>query len=173
LNSTRSTDFITPKSKASCTIRDAALSLAADAPFARALINSGRLSQPTVYASQLSTPDLDEFAGTARLGGPLPDAPLVRTDGRPAWLLDLLEPRFTLVHCGSEPPCALPAHVACLRIGHDAYDVEGLFAQRYDARPGSSWLVRPDQHLAARFRDVDAAALARAVHRALGWELKT
>lgn len=172
LNSTRSTDFITPKSSASRTIRDAALSLAADAAFARALINSGRLSQPTVYATPLSTPDRDEFGGAARLGGPLPDAPLVSADGRPTWLLDLLGPRFTLIHCGSEPPCALPAHVACLRIGHDAYDVEGVFEQRYDARPGSSWLVRPDQHLAARFRDVDVAALTGALRRALGWELE-
>ena len=61
---------------------------------------------------------------------------------------------------------------SCLRIGHDAHDVEGVFAQRYDARPGTSWLVRPDQHLAARFRDVDAAALAGALRRSLGWELK-
>ncbi|MGD9508125.1 MAG: FAD-dependent oxidoreductase [Geminicoccaceae bacterium] len=172
LNSTRSTDFITPKSTASRTIRDAALSLAAEAPFARALINSGRLSQPTIYATGLSTPDSDEFGGTARLGGPLPDAPLVSAGGRPTWLLDLLEPRFTLIHCGSAPPCALPANVACLRIGHDAYDVESVFEQRYDARPGSSWLVRPDQHLVARFRDVDAAALAGALRRALGWDMQ-
>lgn len=171
LNSTRSTDFITPKSNASRTIRDAALSLAAEAPFARALINSGRLSQPATYATQLSTPDEDEFAGAARLGAPMLDAPLVGIDGRSTWLLELLEPRFTLVHCGSAPPCTLPAHVGCLCIGRDAHEVGGVFGQRYDARPGSSWLVRPDQHLAARFRHVGAAPLARAMRRALGWEL--
>ena len=77
LNSTRSTDFITPKSRVSRTIRDAALSLTAEVPFARPLINSGRLSTPTVYAdTPLSTPDTDRFGGTARLGAPLPDAPL-------------------------------------------------------------------------------------------------
>jgi 3-(3-hydroxy-phenyl)propionate hydroxylase len=171
LNSTRSTDFITPKSSASRTIRDAVLSLAAEVPFARVLVNSGRLSQPATYTTELSTPDEDGFAGAARLGGPLPDAPLVRGDGRPTWLLDLLEPRFSLIHYGSEPPCALPTDVACLCIGGDAYDVEGVFAQRYDARPGSSWLVRPDQHLAARFRNVGVASLADAVRRASGWEL--
>ena len=94
LNSTRSTDFITPKSRASRTIRDAALSLAAETPFARTLVNSGRLSTPTVYDTPLSTPDTEPFGGTARLGGPLPDAPLRRADGSQAWLLDLLGRRL-------------------------------------------------------------------------------
>jgi 3-(3-hydroxy-phenyl)propionate hydroxylase len=172
LNSSRSTDFITPKSRMSRTLRDAALSLTAEAPFARTLVNSGRLSTPTVYAdTPLSTPDTERFGGTARLGTPLPDAPLVLPDGRPAWLLNLLGPRFTLIYCGDEQPCALPAHVTLLRIGRDALDATGLFQQRYDARPGSAWLVRPDQHLCARFRSIETSALKAAVGRALGWEL--
>jgi 3-(3-hydroxy-phenyl)propionate hydroxylase len=44
LNSTRSTDFITPKSAVSKLFRDAVLQLAKDQPFARKLVNSGRLS---------------------------------------------------------------------------------------------------------------------------------
>jgi 3-(3-hydroxy-phenyl)propionate hydroxylase len=172
LNSTRSTDFITPKSRVSRTIRDAALSLTAEVPFARPLINSGRLSTPTVYAgTPLSTPDTDRFGGTARLGAPLPDAPLRRDDGSEAWLLNLLGPRFTLIYCGDELPCALPAHVRLLRIGRDLIDEAGLFQQRYDAQAGSAYLVRPDQHLCARFRRVEAQSLKAAVERALGWEL--
>jgi 3-(3-hydroxy-phenyl)propionate hydroxylase len=46
LNSTRSTDFITPKSKTSLTFRNAVLNLAREHAFARALVNSGRLSVP-------------------------------------------------------------------------------------------------------------------------------
>jgi 3-(3-hydroxy-phenyl)propionate hydroxylase len=169
--STRSTDFITPKSRASRTLRDAALSLAAEAPFARSLINSGRLSTPTVYETPLSTPDTEPFGGTARLGGPLPDAPLRRLDSSDAWLLNLLGPWFTLLYCGEELPCVLPAHVRPLRIGRDVQDEAGLFRQRYDARPGSAYLVRPDQHLCARFQTVTTQALTAAVDRALGWEL--
>jgi 3-(3-hydroxy-phenyl)propionate hydroxylase len=45
LNSTRSTDFITPKSRASRSFRNAILGLAKDHAFARALVNSGRLSR--------------------------------------------------------------------------------------------------------------------------------
>ena len=49
LNSTRSTDFITPKSAVSRTFRDATLQLAEKYPFARKLVNSGRLSLPHTY----------------------------------------------------------------------------------------------------------------------------
>ena len=60
LNSTRSTDFITPKSEASRAFRDATLELAKDCPFARRLVNSGRLSVPSTYRdSPLNTPDSD------------------------------------------------------------------------------------------------------------------
>ena len=60
LNSTRSTHFITPKSRASRMFRDATLQLAEHLPFARRLVNSGRLSTPTVLAvSSLNTPDGD------------------------------------------------------------------------------------------------------------------
>ena len=171
LNSTRSTDFITPKSRASRTIRDAALSLAAKTPFARSLVNSGRLSTPATYATPLSTPDTDSFAGPVRLGAPVPDAPMVCTDGKPAWLLDQLGQHFTLLYCGTELPHGLPGSMRLVRIGHDVTDADGLFQQRYDAQPGSAWLVRPDQHLAARFRRLDHGALAAATRRALGWEL--
>ena len=172
LNSTRSTDFITPKSRASRTIRDAALSLTAEVPFARTLVNSGRLSTPTVYDTPLSTPDTEPFGGTARLARPLPDAPLRRADGSPAWLLDLLGPRFTLLYCGDELPCALPAHVALVRIGQRRSPTRGPVPAALRRRPGSAWLVRPDQHLCARFRRVEPQALEAAVERALGWGLR-
>jgi 3-(3-hydroxy-phenyl)propionate hydroxylase len=48
MNSTRSTDFITPKSSVSKTFRNAVLQLAGRHPFARKLINSGRLSVPSI-----------------------------------------------------------------------------------------------------------------------------
>ena len=72
-HSTRSTDFIAPHSAAERSLRDAVLALAPKAEFARRMINSGRLSVATVYDSALSTPDEAPFAGSARLGAPLPD----------------------------------------------------------------------------------------------------
>ena len=60
-HSTRSTDFIAPRSPAERTLRNAVLSLAPHADFARRMVNSGRLSVATVYDTPLSTPDEDVF----------------------------------------------------------------------------------------------------------------
>ena len=58
VNSTRSTDFITPKSATSRLFRDAVLDLSEGLPFARPLVNSGRLSVPCVHdGSPLNGPD--------------------------------------------------------------------------------------------------------------------
>ena len=79
LNTTRSTDFIAPKSAASRIFRDGVLALAETEPFARRLVNSGRLSVATCYdGSPLNGPD--GFAAgecpAARPGAAALDAPL-------------------------------------------------------------------------------------------------
>jgi 3-(3-hydroxy-phenyl)propionate hydroxylase len=55
-----------------------------------------------------------------------------------------------------------------LSVGRDLLDAEGLLAQRYDGRPGTVYLIRPDQHVAARWRAFDAAAVQAALARCLG-----
>jgi 3-(3-hydroxy-phenyl)propionate hydroxylase len=55
---------------------------------------------------------------------------------------------------------ARPAHGAL-------HDVEGLLARHYDAVPGTVYLVRPDQHVAARWREFDSGAVASALGRAI------
>ena len=58
LNTTRSTDFIAPKSAMSRILRDGVLALAETEPFARRLVNSGRLSVAACYdGSPLNSPD--------------------------------------------------------------------------------------------------------------------
>jgi hypothetical protein len=47
-------------------------------------------------------------------------------------------------------------------------DVQGLFAKRYDAQSGSAWLVRPDQHIAARWRRFELQAVEQALRVAMG-----
>jgi 3-(3-hydroxy-phenyl)propionate hydroxylase len=176
LHSTRAADFITPKGEISRLFRDAVLDLARDAPFARALVNSGRLSTPAVLrGSALNTPDGDDFAGALEPGAPAADAP-VAIGGAPGWLLDQLGPDFCLLCFGTVPP-ALPDGLRLLLV--DAVgtpppgailltDSEGLAAARYDARPGTAYLVRPDQHVAARWRRPDGDAVSRAMATALG-----
>jgi 3-(3-hydroxy-phenyl)propionate hydroxylase len=172
LNSTRSTDFITPKSRASRVLRDAVLALAEHEPFARRLVNSGRLSTPTPYrASALNTPDVEHFAGGMIPGAPCADAPIQR-EGRSGWLLDELYEGFTLLVFGVRPPvdavrCGDVA-ARVLAVGEDLADLEGLATQRYDATPGTVYLVRPDQYVAARWRAFDGARIEAALARAIG-----
>jgi 3-(3-hydroxy-phenyl)propionate hydroxylase len=184
MNSTRSTDFITPKSSASRTFRNAVLQLAGRHAFARKLVNSGRLSVPSVYTgSALNTPDADHFAGDMVPGAPLDDAP-VEIDGQPGWLLDQLGGRFQLLVYAERAAdvdasalaalaTAIPVEPVLLtarpggRPGLRAlHDIRGRFLERYDALPGSAWLVRPDQHVAARWRRFEPAAVRSALARA-------
>ena len=167
-NSTRSTDFITPKSEISRLFRDAVLELAREHAFARRIVNSGRLSVPaTLQGSPLNTPDADaDFAGTQVPGAVLLDAPLARA-GEPVWLLRELGPEFTLIVFGTAPAWASAlAHVQLLQIGGDVHDVQGLATERLDGRPGTAYLVRPDQHVCARWRAPDEAAVRAALARA-------
>jgi 3-(3-hydroxy-phenyl)propionate hydroxylase len=184
MNSTRSTDFITPKSAVSRTFRNAVLQLAGHHAFARKLVNSGRLSVPSVLTeSPLNTPDADAFAGDMVPGAPLDDAP-VEVDGEPAWLLDQLGGRFQLLVYAeraadldarplTELQTAIPVEPVLLTATPGArpgvrslHDVRGRFLERYDALPGSAWLVRPDQHVAARWRRLEAGAVHAALARA-------
>jgi 3-(3-hydroxy-phenyl)propionate hydroxylase len=49
------------------------------------------------------------------------------------------------------------------------HDFKGLLARRYDLGTGGGYLLRPDQHVAARWRVLDQARVLAAWHRALGW----
>ncbi len=162
LNSTRSTDFITPKSDTSTLFRDAVLELARDHEFARPLVNSGRLSQPTPYhESPLSTPDTDQFSAGPRPGHICIDAPITR-DGKDDWLLASLGDAFTLLHFGDKPP---QTDIATLKLPPD-----GLAAERYGASEGTSYLVRPDRIVAARWQQARAEDVQQACRRATGQE---
>jgi len=182
-HSTRATDFITPKNAISRTFRDAVLELARDHPFARRLVNSGRLSVPAVLdASPLNTPDRSgEFSGdpgTLVPGTAAADAPV--RSARGAWLLDCLGGPFALLAFGPAVDAAsaealAQASIPCVvvQVGGAALlpilaveDVGGLAASRYEAQEGTCYLVRPDQHVCARWRRFDLAEVQRAIARA-------
>ncbi len=169
-HSTRSTDFIAPRSAQELRFRDAVLSLARDAPFAKRMVNSGRLSAPTIYASSaLSTPDDASWAGDARLGAPAPDALLTDRESRPTWLLDALGGEPAVLHLPNGQASNPVPGLRILVIGDDLIDRKGHVAQRFDATPGSTYLIRPDQHLAARWRSFHPAVIETAWTRARGF----
>lgn len=167
-HSTRSTDFIAPKTAMERRLRNAILDLAAKTEFARGMVNSGRLSMPSIYHdTTLSTPDEKPFAGSARLGAPVPDCPLTTADGEAVWLLDALGPGFTVLHVAGAEPVPPMDGVSVMVVGRDYIDdVAGHFSKRFDATPGATYLIRPDQHLAARFRSFDAGKISAAMARA-------
>jgi 3-(3-hydroxy-phenyl)propionate hydroxylase len=190
LNSTRATDFITPKSDESRVFRDAVLRLSKDHPFARRLVNSGRLSTPaTLHGSSLNTPDEDAFGGAMVPGAPMTDAP-VTMQGRPTWLLSCAGDVFTAILFAGERGLDDAAVAAVRSLGTDAIPVrvlvattagavmapvdgidllvddDGVLAARLDARPGTCYLLRPDQHVCARWRTFDVHRVRAAVARA-------
>jgi 3-(3-hydroxy-phenyl)propionate hydroxylase len=174
LNSTRATDFITPKSAISRVFRDSALQLSKRYPFARTLVNSGRLSAPCRYEdSPLNTADDAPFTPLARPGSACPDAAVIR-DGRPGWLLESLRGGFVLLVAGIGVPDGVRgvADLMVLELGVDLTDAKGDLVRRYDLSEGGAYLVRPDQHVAARWRRLDTRAVERAKRRALGYDME-
>jgi 3-(3-hydroxy-phenyl)propionate hydroxylase len=191
-HSTRSADFLTPKSETSRVFRDAVLGLAREHPFARKLVNSGRLSTAATLAdSPLNTADDDRFEGQMVPGAAAADAP-VRADGGADWLLHRIGGRFVAMHfddaldpgaarplaealTGATPPriridpllvAPVPAASGNAWAVPTIADAEGLLAVRYDATPGTTYLFRPDQHVCARWRRFDADAVRSAAARA-------
>ena len=179
-NSSRSTDFMTPKSPTSHAFRDATLELAQDFAFARSIVNPGRLSKPcTLDGSPLNTKDEDEFNDKQRPGSPCMDAP-VTVDGKACWFLNQIGERFNGLYFRKEGEdfqeefvklSGLDINIDVLCVGDEAGDIndkKGLLGQHYDATPGTFYLLRPDQHIAARWRSVDINKIQQALHTATG-----
>jgi 3-(3-hydroxy-phenyl)propionate hydroxylase len=175
LNTTRSTDFIAPKSTASRIFRDSVLALAETEPFARRLVNSGRLTVATCYdGSPLN--GADGFAAgecpAARPGAAALDAPL--GDG---WLLHALGQDFTGVWFS--PDGSVPAVVARTQAALAQRDPpvaplvvsdQAACARYGAAREPAFYLFRPDGHVAARWRQPSLTAVEAALARAVGRE---
>ncbi|GIT92348.1 FAD-dependent oxidoreductase [Jannaschia pagri] len=161
LNSSRSTDFMTPKTDASRLFRDAVLDLAGRYAFARPLVNSGRLSVPCVYEAHHGFGP-DDFDGPVktRPGSACCDGPLGN-----GFLLDALTDGFTVLTLG-QANLSVPG-LAHLHIERPTAEVAARFLG--DA-PGAVYLIRPDHHILARWAETTPDAVLAAVARATGQE---
>ncbi len=168
LNSSRSTDFITPKSDVSRNFRNAVLDLSEQFEFARPLVNSGRLSVPCIFdGSPLNSDDHPLLPTRTRPGAPATDAPVA--DG---WLMDILGHGFQLLAINMAVPAAMDVDgiaVSTVSLDTAASDPDGFIRERYlGTAEHAVYLVRPDQRIAARWTGFDKKAVAAAVRRAIG-----
>jgi 3-(3-hydroxy-phenyl)propionate hydroxylase len=198
LNSTSATDFITPKNPISRVFRDETLRLAKDNPFARTLVNSGRLSMPCSYKnSPLTSADKSPFAGSLFSGSVAKDAPIT-VNGEEAWLLSQLGNCFVaMIKVDKENRAETIRELTALRDIKDlkvlllsenavppelqeaagtlcvsAIDSKGLISDRYDLQAGNAYLFRPDQIICARWKKFTAAHINQAKKKALGFSLE-
>ncbi len=150
LNSSRSTRFMSPEPGVERLFRDAVLTLASRADFARPMVNSGRLSRPCVYPLPDDAPDMP--AG-ARPGSVAPDALLGN-----GWLTERLGGGFTVLVLGG----AAPDGLAVLQP-----DVTEVIRVRYLGDAAQAvYLIRPDQVIAARWHDASTATVKAAMDAA-------
>ena len=155
-NSSRSTRFMTPGEGAERLFRDQVLALSEHADFARPMVNSGRLSRPCVYPL-VEAPDDARLPSSSRPGAVAPDAP--QGEG---WLLNKIGHVPTLLAVG----CDAPAIDDCSLVDLDDNDV---VRWRYLGEVEAAlYLLRPDQVVAARWTEVDEAAIRLALKQL--WE---
>ena len=193
LNSTRSTDFITPKNHVSRVFRDAVLNLSRNYTFARPLVNSGRLSVPPFLTeSPLITADTETFSCKVVPGAPCTDGSIVY-NGEDDFLLSNLGNQFNgLLFVESHTDLTadilqgltelavqdvpvktfvVASHEMELNLPEGSemvVDKYGVVKERLDAQRGTFYLTRPDQLVTARMRHFDKDQVVAAQNKALG-----
>ncbi len=183
----KSTRFMTPPTRGFRLLRDAVLSLSLTQSFVRPLYH-WRTSRPHEYAdSRLNCPDDDDALFKA---GPGHGAPPVNVRlGVDDYLLDHLGGGFELLLFRRQAPLpgdviqavrdararGLPIRITVIGAavqpeGADQClsDVEGRVRERYGvSTDGAAYLLRPDQHVCARWLTLDGMRLTTALRTAL------
>ena len=153
----KSTLFMTPPTRGHALMRDAALSLAVNQEFARPLVNPRQTTAIAFPQSRLQSEDDVPWQAGPAPGATLPDLP----DGN-GFLLQRLSHRPALFLFGEAEAAASEPRVDIVPLGAAAAAALGL------DQPGGAYLVRPDGHVAARWRTISRSSLTEAVDRALG-----
>jgi 3-(3-hydroxy-phenyl)propionate hydroxylase len=181
----KSTRFMAPPTRGFRVLRDAVLSLSLTQPFVGPLYH-WRTSRPHEYTRSPLNAVGDDAAFDAGPGHGAPPRNVCL--GEDDHLLDHLDHRFTLL-CATNTaiPADLLAVVADLRArglplqviavgatqpvpGADQTlpDANGHLRERHSLRSGGAYLLRPDQHVCARWKTLDATRLRAALHTAAG-----
>lgn len=179
----KSTRFMAPPSRGFRLLRDAVLSLSLTQEFVRPLYH-WRTSRPHEYSSSgLNSPHNDnaQFTGGPALGAP-PQNVQLQADN---YLLDHLGGGFDLVYVADAQGIPSEIAQAVVRIQQQGIplkltaisaqdtplagahqtlqDPQQRFAHRYAVKAGGAYLFRPDQHICARWQQLDAARLLQSL----------
>jgi len=186
-NAGKSSRFMTPPTRGYALLRKAVLELALSEDFTRPFADPRQVAPYTYGESPLTTPDADSagFSSGPAPGAALPNCRLGADD----FLLDHLGPGFTLLYFAAggdlppdlerawdslnemDPGCRLLRVVRdrqCAEGPETLVDNSGAVHRAYDGADGTAYLVRPDRHVAARWKTVDGGRLLAAMRRALG-----
>ncbi len=183
----KSTAFMTPPSRGFRLLRDAVLSLSLSESFAQGLINPRQSSAFAYTDSPLNGEDDDAaFEQGPRTGAPLQNVWIrARVQAEPdTFLLDHLGVGFTLLYFtedGQFPdfirdvkPAEKTSALRPLVISQKAasgqtitwlHDPERRVHEQYGASHGTGYLVRPDGHVAARWKSLSEQKLRTALSR--------
>jgi 3-(3-hydroxy-phenyl)propionate hydroxylase len=167
----RTNRFLTPRSHAERALRDAVIGLAREHPFARALVNSGRLSVANPYPAS---------PGVTNGGCSVQNVPITLPDGARATLVALAQSLGTVFIGILYAPtrAADVAAYAWLEASGRPFrflvcgpggigDPEGKLGEALGAAPGSFALIRPDLYLAGCVHDARPAHADAMLKRAL------
>jgi 3-(3-hydroxy-phenyl)propionate hydroxylase len=191
----RSTRMMAPPSRGYRILRDAVLQLSVDHEFTRPLLH-WRTSRPMDYAdSPLTTTDPTEshFAAGPRPGATARNVCVNPDSAERSWLFDAFAPGFQVLVFGehAETIQQVVDDIAALRgervpvrllsiqrastpasVATDAVvlDPLGRIHETWGAAAGAVYVLRPDQHVAARWTLDSSARVAQVVRKALGRE---
>ncbi len=160
-NSSRATNFMTPKNKMAKAFRDQVLDLSVNNHFSRNLINSGRLSVPF----KLSGLRLDnEYGDDPLLGSIYVDFPILDRKGNQLFLTDVISNSYNLLSF-SKIKIEFPFNLNIISVGEennedvDFFDFEGKGLERY--RAGLSYFIRPDGYIVGIFKEINISVLEK------------
>jgi len=167
----RTARFLAPQSEAERTLRRAAIELARDHPFARPLVNTGRMSVANAYPQSPAVTDA---------GWSLPNVPVMLADGSRSDLVGLARSVGTMLFGILFAPAPADDVSAIVRLEAEGLpfrsficgpggmaDPSGRLAEVLGVKAGGLVLIRPDLYLAAVVPNANRAQVEQVLRKAL------